>query len=416
MDEGAVTRLLLLIPTTSYRAPDFLAAADKLGVEVVVGSDQRQILAEAAGGAVEVDFRDSERATRQIAAFAARRPLDAILAVDDGANIVAAAAARALGLPQNQPEAVLAARNKHRFRERLAAAGLPGPEFRLVPLAEDPARVAREVGYPCVLKPLTLAMSRGVIRADGHNSFVEAFHRVAAIIAEPDADTPGEAAEHLLVESYVDGTEYALEGLLVDGRLQVLAIFDKPDPLEGPYFEETIYVTPARLDGARRDAIAEAAEAAAAAIGLTDGPTHIDLRVDGRGTVYVLEADARSIGGYCGRSLRFAGGMRLEEVILRQAAGLPIAFSEAGAGGVMMIPIPASGVLREVHGQEAARSLPGVSDVAITIPIGRPVRQLPEASRYLGFIIAHGETPEEVTETLRQAHDRLRFVIDPSDT
>jgi biotin carboxylase len=409
-----VTRLLLLIPTTSYRAHDFLEAARGLGIEVVVGSDQRQVLAEAMDGAVEVDFRDAERAAGQIAAFAARRPLDRILAVDDGANLVAAAAARRLGLPQNRPEAVLAARNKHRFRQLIAAAGLPGPEFRLVPLAEDPGRVAREVGYPCVLKPLTLSMSRGVIRADGHNSFVEAFHRVAAIVASPDADTPDEAADHLLVEGYVAGTEYAVEGLLQAGRLDLLAIFDKPDPLDGPYFEETIYVTPARVDGERRRAIAEACGAAARAIGLAEGPTHIDLRVDEAGTVHVLEVDARSIGGYCGRSLRFAGGMRLEEVILRQAAGLPLALSEAGAGGVMMIPIPANGILRGVEGEAEARAVPGVADVAIAIPLGREVRQLPEGSRYLGFIIAHGETPEAVTAALREAHAALRFRIEPA--
>lgn len=405
-------RLLLLIPTASYRTHDFLAAASRLGVEVVVGSDQRQVLAEVSGGTVEVDFKDSEKAVRQIAEYAAAKPFDAVVAVDDGANIVAAAAAQALGLPQNDPEAVLAARNKFRFRQRLAAAGLPGPEFRLVPLASDPAKLAREVGYPCVLKPLTLAMSRGVIRADGDNSFVDAFHRIAAIVSRPDADTPGEAADHLLVESYIPGTEYAVEGLIRQGRIEILAVFDKPDPMDGPYFEETIYVTPARIDDARRQAIAAAVQHAVTALGLVDGPTHIDLRVNDEG-VFVLEVDARSIGGYCGRSLRFAGGMRLEEVILRQAAHLPLEISEAGAGGVMMIPIPASGTLRAVKGKEEAAAVDGVAEVDITIPLGQPVLQLPEGGRYLGFIIAHGPTPEAVTDALRQAHAKLRFVIEP---
>ena len=409
-----MARLLLLIPTPSYRTHDFLTAAERLGVEVVVGSDQRQVLAEVSGGTVEVDFKDTETAVRQIAQYAAAAPFDAVVAVDDGANIVAAAAAKALGLPQNEPEAVLAARNKYRFRQRLAAAGLPGPEFRLVPLSGDPAKIAREVGFPCVLKPLTLAMSRGVIRADGDNSFVDAFHRIAAIIAQPDADTPGEAADHLLVESYIPGTEYAVEGLIREGGMEILAVFDKPDPLDGPYFEETIYVTPARIDAGRRRAIAEAVQAAVSAIGLADGPTHIDLRVNEAG-VFVLEVDARSIGGYCGRSLRFAGGVRLEEVILRQAAKLPLEVSEAGAGGVMMIPIPSSGVLRKVRGKEAAAAVGGVAEVAITIPLGQPVLQLPEGSRYLGFIIAHGATPEAVTAALRQAHAALAFIISPAE-
>ncbi len=406
-------RLLLLIPVSSYRAHDFMMAAEGLGVEVVVGSDQDAILAEiSGGGTLSVDFKDIARGVADIAAFAERHPMDAIVPVDDGANILAAAAAQALGLPHNDPNSVIAARNKFRFRQKMAANDLPGPEFRLVSLDDDPGKIAREVPYPCVLKPLTLAMSRGVIRADGHNSFVDAFHRIAEIIAQPDADTPGEAADHILVESYLPGTEYAVEGLIVDGAVNILAIFDKPDPLEGPFFEETIYVTPAEIDAARRKAIARGVDRAVRAVGLVDGPTHIDLRVDDDNEVFVIEVDARSIGGYCGRSLRFAGGMRLEELILRRAAGLPIEAMEAGAGGVMMIPIPASGILVGVDGREAAAAVAGVSEVAITIPLGQPVLQLPEGSRYLGFIIAHGTRPREVTAALRQAHAQLHFQIE----
>ena len=406
-----MARLLLLIPTQSYRTHDFMAAAAKLGVEVVVGSDQAQVLAAATGNTLEVDFKERRRGTRQIAEFARLHPLDAIVAVDDGANLLAADAAAALGLAHNRPEAVMAARNKHHFRQRLAEAGLPGPDFRLVSLGDDPGRLAREITYPCVLKPLTLAMSRGVIRADGDNSFVDAFHRISAIIAGDDADTPGEAADHLLIESYIEGTEYAVEGLMREGRLQVLALFDKPDPLDGPYFEETIYVTPAGVTDAGKNNIKDAAEAAARAIGITSGPVHIDLRVTPN-NVQVIEVDARSIGGYCGRSLRFAGGMRLEEIVLSQAAGLRLEVAEAGAGGVMMIPIPSSGVLRQVEGLEAARAVAGIASIDITIPLGQPVRQLPEGDRYLGFIIGHGETAEAVTRALREAHGRLVFSID----
>ena len=409
-----MTRLLLLIPTTSYRTHDFMEAAHGLGIEVVLGSNHRQVLEGASdGGAVTVDFETPERGAEQIRSFARGRPLDAIVAVDDGASAVAAKAATALGLPCNPPQAVEAARNKHRFRERLAQAGLPVPDFRLVSVHDDASRLAREITYPCVLKPLTLAMSRGVIRADGDNSFVAAFHRVAKIIAEADIVTPGEAADHLLVEAYIPGTEYALEGLIDRGRLELLAIFDKPDPLDGPFFEETIYVTPAKVAESVRAAIADAAQQAVTAIGLWEGPTHIDLRVNDEG-VWIIEADARSIGGYCGRSLRFGGGTRLEEIILRHAAGLPIETyeREGRAAGVMMIPIPKTGTLREVHGTESAERVPGVNEVAITITPGRPVVMLPEGSKYLGFIIARGEVPDDVIAALREAHDRLEFEID----
>ena len=404
-----MARLLLLIPTTSYRTHDFIAAAERLGVEVVVGSDQPSVLAELNGATLALDFDDADGAAERIVAHG---PFDAVVPVDGGGVAVAAAAAARLGLSQNAPESIRIARNKFYFRTAMREAGLPAPDFRLVPLDADPAEVAREVGFPCVLKPLTLAMSRGVIRADGHNSFVEAFHRVAAIIARPDAKTPGLAADHLLVESYVPGTEYAVEGLMVDDRLELLAIFDKPDPLEGPYFEETIYVAPAAVDNARRAAIHAACEAALRALGLIAGPVHIDLRVDAANTVTILELDARSIGGRCGRSLRFGDGLRLEDVILRQAAGLPIpSFAQAGAGGVMMLPIPASGTLNGVAGLAAAESVPLVAEVSITIPVGEPVEMLPEGSRYLGFIIAHGATPEAVVAALREAHAHLHFDI-----
>lgn len=404
-------RLLLLIPTTSYRTDDFLAAARRLDIEVVVGSNQAAVFAGAAG-TLAVDFDDPARGAEQIAAFAKSQPIDCIVPVDDGAGATAAAAAALLGLASNAPEAVAAARNKFRFREKLRLAGLRSPDYRLVSLDDDPGRLAHDVSFPCVLKPLTLAMSRGVIRADGHNSFVDAFHRVAAIIKSPDASTPGEAADHMLVESYIPGTEYALEGLIDNGRLHVLAIFDKPAPLEGPYFEETIYVTPAAIDADREAAIGAAAQDAVAAIGLVEGPTHIDLRVNDDG-VYILEVDARSIGGHCGRSLRFSGGVRLEDVILRHAAGHDVRaqMKTAGAGGVMMIPIPATGILAAVEGKEAALAVAGVDDLSITIPIGQRVVMLPEGGRYLGFIIAHGATRESVVAALEAAHERLAFRI-----
>ncbi len=410
-----MTRLLLLIPTTSYRTHDFMEAAHRLGIEVVLGSDQRQVLEDISGGdTITIDFENSERGAEQILGYAKDHPIEAIVSVDDGANAVAARASTALGFRHNSPDAVGAARNKYRCRKRLAAAAVPTPDFRLASVHDDPSRVARSVSYPCVLKPLTLAMSRGVIRADGDNSFVAAFHRIAKIIAEPDAVTPGEAADHILIEDYVAGTEYAVEGLIDQGRLNVLAIFDKPDPLEGPFFEETIYVTPARVTQDTRAAIANAAQKAVTAIGLTDGPTHIDLRVNDDG-VFIIEVDARSIGGHCGRSLRFGAGTRLEEIILRHATGLPVETIEREdrAGGVMMIPIPKTGILQHVRGREGAASVPCVEEVDITIPVGQPVVTLPDGGRYLGFIIARADTPDVVIAALREAYRRLEFVIEP---
>lgn len=411
-----MARLLLLIPTTSYRVGDFLAAARGLDVEVAVGSNRRQVLEKyAQGGTVTLDFRNLEKGVEQVLAYARNYPLRAIVPVDEESVELAAKACHALGLPHNAPEAVAATRNKYRLRTRLANSGLPAPRFTLVSVGDDPVRAAEAAVYPCVLKPLALAAGRGVIRADDTAAFVAAFRRIVEILKRPDAAADGGAGDHILVEEYVPGGEVALEGLLHGGRLNVLALFDKPDPLEGPYFEETIYVTPSRLSDEAQRTVAATTARAASALGLHDGPIHAELRLNDEGP-WVLEVAARSIGGLCARTLRFGAGIGLEELILRHALGLPIASlkRESRAAGVMMIPIPKAGTLREVSGIHAARSVPGVEDITITIPLGQEVVPLPEGYKYLGFIFARADGPAAVEAALREAHCRLDFAIEPS--
>ncbi len=408
-------RLLLLIPTTSYRVSDFLEAAHRLDVEVTVGSNQRQVLEKySQGRTVTLDFRNLERGTKQVVDFARRFALRAIVATDEETTVLAAKVSKALGLPHNSPASVEAATNKHRFRVALAEAGLPSPEFTLVSLDDNPAEAACRVDYPCVLKPLALSASRGVIRADDPAAFIAAFHRIAKILEASDAASPAEVGDHVLVEDYIPGTEIALEGLLTRGRLNVLALFDKPDPLEGPFFEETIYVTPSRLPEAIQGAVAAATARAVHALGLHEGPIHAELRVDEDGPV-IIEVAARSIGGLCSRALRFGVGVGLEDLILRHALDLPIESleREAQPAGVMMIPIPRAGRRQQVCGLQRAREVSGVEDVTITIPLGQKVIPLPEGNKYLGFIFAREKTPEVVESTLRKAHSRLNFVIEP---
>lgn len=407
-------RLLLLVPTTSYRVSDFLGAARRLDVDVTVGSNRRQVLERySQGRTVTLDFSNSEKGTKQIIDFACRYSLQAIVAVDEDTTVLAAKASEALGLPHNSPSAVAAAANKYRFRTVLAEAGLPSPGFTALSIEDDPAEVAHRVDYPCVLKPLALSASRGVIRADDPAGFAAAFHRIGKILNDAYAGSPAGAADHILVEDYIPGTEVALEGLLDRGQLSVLALFDKPDPLQGPFFEETIYVTPSRLPAEVQHAVTAATARAVAALGLNDGPIHAELRIDEKGPV-IIELAARSIGGLCSRVLHFGVGMALEELILRHALGLPIESleRESRPAGVMMIPIPRAGWLRQARGLEDARSVPGIEDVTITIPPGHEVVPLPEGNKYLGFIFARESTPQKVEAALRDAHGRLEFVID----
>ena len=410
---GGSARLLLLLPTRTYRTEDFIDAAHTLGVDLVCASEKPSTLeALAPDSLLTLDFGDAAEAAARVAEWSAGRPLAAVVGVDDVTATAAAAIAERLGLRASAPAAVAAARDKFQMRQCLAAAGLPVPRFRRIALGENPVLAARGVAFPCVLKPLTLSASRGVIRVNTTEQFVVAFKRIAALLARDDVAVTGDAARYLLAEEYVPGLEVALEGLLIGGTLHVLALFDKPDPLEGPFFEETIYVTPSRLPDRVQRAIRATAAAACAALGLTEGPVHAELRVNDDGP-WVLEVAARSIGGLCSRTLRFGTGMTLEEIILRHALGWTIDTleRERPAAGVMMIPIPKAGVLNNVQGLREAKATRLVEDVVISAHVGQEVVPLPEGWQYLGFIFARGDTPADVEDALRIAHSRLRFGI-----
>lgn len=409
-----MARVLLILPTATYRASDFLTAARALDAEVVIASERRQAMAAMVGDrALMVDLARQEVAAEAIVARARDKPLEAVVGVDEQGVLVAALAAARLGLAHNPPEAVAATRDKIAMRRAFAVAGLPQPDHLLAGPDADVARLAGEVGLPCVVKPVSLSASRGVIRADDPAGVAAAAKWVRSILAEAGEDPRAP----LLIERYVPGVEVAVEGLLQRGALRVLAVFDKPDPLEGPYFEETIYVTPSRLPAETLEAVSLRTAEAAVALGLVEGPIHAELRIDGD-SVWILELGARSIGGLCARSLRFGIGVSLEELILRHALGLPTEGldREQAASGVMMLPIPKEGVLREVRGQAEARAVPGLTGLEISIASGKRVRAPPEADRYLGFLFARGETPAEVERALRAAHGQLEIVIEePSE-
>ena len=405
-------RVVLLLPTGTYRAPDFVAAASALGIEVVVASEHRQAMARAMEHrALVVALDRPEAAADAIVELARRTPVDGVVAVDEQGVLAAALASQRLGLAHNPPEAVAATRDKATLRRALSAGGVRQPEFRIAGDGADLAGLAAQVGMPCVVKPRSLSGSRGVIRADDPAAVVAAGERVRAILAQA-GESPGSP---ILVEAFVAGPEVAVEGLLRAGALEVLAIFDKPDPLEGPYFEETIYVTPSRLPAAVQDEVAGVVAAGVAALGLVEGPIHAEVRLGAAGPV-LLEVAARSIGGLCSRALRFGAGISLEEVILRHAVGLELGrlHREARAAGVMMVPIPRSGVLEEVRGVERARAVPGVEGVEVTIPRGHRVQALPEGDRYLGFVFARAGSPQAVEESLRTAFGCLGVVVTDS--
>ena len=407
-------RVLLLLPTSTYRTTAFVEAARRLGAPLTVASERPSTFEAAQPESLlTLDFADPERAARQAKQFASQYPIAGVVAVDDDTAIVAATIAKTLGLKGNAVGAAIAARDKHVQRVQMRDAGVRIPRFQVRGIDENPEAAAAEAPYPCVLKPLRLSASRGVIRANDPTEFVAAHTRLKRILEAPEFAGCGDWAAKFLVEDFVPGPEVALEGLLVQGQLHVLALFDKPDPLDGPFFEETIYVTPSRLPDAAQAAIAACAQEATRALGLLEGPVHAELRWSKDGA-WLIELAARPIGGRCSAALRFGADVTLEELILRHALGMPLPSLEREhqAAGVMMIPVPGAGVLRDVVGIEEAKRVPLIESVEITAHRGQELVPLPEGARYPGFIFARGDSPVAVERALRAAHRCLRFDVE----
>jgi hypothetical protein len=429
-----VPRLLVLATTTGYQTRAFGDAAARLGVDLVFATDRCHMLDDPwRDGAIPIRFYDEQASVDAIVESARARPIDGVLVVGDRPTVIAARASEALGLPGHPPAAAAIARNKRLFRERLRGSGLPTPSFVVASIDADPRALTRSVSFPAVIKPAALSGSRGVMRVDDPAALRDAFARLRTMLASAEILAERDPAHQvILVEDFIPGREFAIEGILDHGHLHLLALFDKPDPLDGPFFEETIYITPSSEPAAVQDAVAEAVRQAAATIGLRHGPIHAECRVNEDG-VFVLEVAARPIGGLCARALRFnpqspnqsaicnlqsaisQSAISLEELLVRHALGeSPAACCrESEASGVMMIPIPRRGIFRGVSGTEAAAKVGGVERVEITAKIDQRLVPLPEGASYFGFIFARGSTSRDVERALRDAHACLEFRVDP---
>jgi len=395
---------VVLLPSTTYRAADFVRAAEGLGIDLVIASEQPPPF-DMGDRYLQIDCSDPDRAAESIARLGDGSPLDGVVAADDAGVVIAALAGSSLGLRANQPDAAAATRDKALQRERMKKAEVPQPGFALVPAGTSGEEAAAMVGYPLIVKPLDRAAGQGVIKVDDHHHLAPALERARSIVG---------ASAPLLVEEYMGGEEVALEGIVRDGELTTLAIFDKPDAGDGPFFPETILVTPTRLEERAQAECRRVAATALDAIGITHGPVHVELKVDG-GSVRVIEVAARSIGGLCSRSLNFGLlGTTLEALILRNAIGMekPELRREHTASGVLMIPIPRAGRLVTIEGLDEVRRLEHISAIDITTTPGSRLEPPPEGDRYLGFIFARGGEREQVEAALRQAKEMVEVVIE----
>jgi biotin carboxylase len=407
-------RILLLLPTSTYRTSAYMEAASRLGLDIVVGTEISQSLAHLAPKRnLKVNIFRPDKAVTQIMAFHEKYPLDAIAGVDEDTVLISAMAREKIGLPFNPIEGMRAVRNKFLFRQAIANSGLTSPDFRLSDLNELKYGIG-DMHYPVVLKPLLLSGGRGVVRVDSDENLRSVVTMLEKILSDRKIQIrSAEYHKKILVESYIDGEEVAVEGLLIDGKFHLFAIFDKPDPLTGPYFAETIYATPSLHSVETQKQIITTVTATAEHLGLRHGPVHAELRFNSD-VCFIVELANRPIGGLCSRILRFENNQTLEQVVLRHAAGLALdqIAREEKASGVMMIPIPRGGIFKGVRGVEAAKKVDQIEDVVITIPPGDKICPLPWSSRYLGFIFARGDDPAKITEAIRQSFAKLTIDID----
>lgn len=403
-------RILFVSTASSYRNHAFIRAAQSLAMNWLLLCDTA-VTAEYASSCMVYNPNDYPALITTLKNLHLQQPFVSCMALDDSGAHRAQQIASDLGLPHNSATATEAARNKYAMRLALQTTDIPLPWFRRFVSSDDIAVITATVPYPCVIKPLELNGSRGVMRADTPAQLMIAHTRLLRMLA---VLYPHHTEYEFLIESFIPGNEVALEAMMDNGVLIPLALFDKPDPLDGPFFEETIYVTPSRLPDATQGTIYEITQKAACAIGLINGPVHAELRLNSDG-IYIVEIAGRSIGGLCSQTLRFGSDESLEMLIVRQASGLLAATPTRRheAGGVMMIPIPTSGILQQVNGVERALTVPLIESIEITSPLHQPIETLPEGESYLGFIFARGQDSASVEQALRDAHALLRIQITP---
>jgi biotin carboxylase len=410
-------RILILSTTTGYQLRSFGDAAVKAGIDLMFATDRCHQLDDPwRDSAIAVRFHEEQSSLAALVAAAADRRIDGVIAVGDRPVVLAARIAQELCVGGNPVTAAAASVNKLVSRRRLANADLPVPWF-FEASARTRLSLDSRVRYPCVIKPLGLSGSRGVMRANSPAELEKATERLRALLSRVDVRAIRTGLDDVvLVEGFIEGREFAIEGVLTNGGFQAFAIFDKPDPLDGPFFEETIYVTPSNLKEEVQWAVIDQVQRAVDALGLTTGAVHAECRVGPAG-ISVLEVAARPIGGLCSKVLKFTSGsaidVSLEEVLLRHAAGEDVSQfeREVQASGVMMIPIPKRGLLKHVMGIDEAAAVDGVEEVKITAKPDQLLELLPEAGSYLGFIFARGGSAKAVVSSLKRAHARLLFDI-----
>tara|TARA_B100000686_G_scaffold128253_1_gene135463 strand:- start:1091 stop:2335 length:1245 start_codon:yes stop_codon:yes gene_type:complete len=405
--------VILIIPSASYRTGPFMNAVKKLDLKVLVISDKSQVFSgKYPDNLIIINFNHWQDRSDEISKWAKNNGLKAVIGVDEESIVLAANISNFLNVEHNPVESVLLTKDKYLMRNELLKLGIKSPWFKRFSIYESTKKIINEISFPCVIKPTFLSASRGVMRVNTMNELSDSIKIMYELLSLDELrKRGGEQSDWILFEEYIPGNEVAVEGLVTNGKLTVLAVFDKPEPLEGPTFEETIIVTPSVLTKEIQYSLLETIQNVVKALGILKGPIHAEARINKNGN-YILECASRSIGGLCSKVLEFQGGMSLEELILRSYLGRNIEKSKLTdkARGVMMMPTEKMGILKEMRGVQDALNVKGITDLKLTVKPGEKLEPLPKGDRYLGFIFAEGNDQKLVIKALKNAWSKITVV------
>ncbi len=391
-------KLLLVIPENSYKSNDFVVAAEKLGIDFLIITDSEQVSSKFSDTVIINKF-DAELNKNNLKKL---KDVTHVLPVDHSALKFSGYLVDLLEVKGNKLESINLSMNKYESRKIFNSLLDIKVNNEIIKNIDDVNTFINKNGTS-VLKPIYGTASKSVLKINNVEKNKEQIEKLMQDCFDQD----------LVIEEYIDGKEYALEGTIINSELKKIVIFDKPVEYKHPYFEESIYITPSELSSEAEKRVVSIVDKACKKIGLEDGPVHVEFKIN-ENQIFIIEINPRMIGGLCSRCLSFGlFKVSLEEIILHAFMNNELKNIELlnNYVGVLMIPTPKSGKFISIN-KEELENIPNISNVEITVPEGSDLLEPPYGDKYLGFAFSQGIDKKTVNESLLTAMNLANPIIE----
>ena len=391
-------KLLLVIPENSYKSNDFVVAAEKLGIDFLIITDSEQVSSKFSDTVIINKF-DAELNKNNLKKL---KDVTHVLPVDHSALKFSGYLVDLLEVKGNKLESINLSMNKYESRKIFNSLLDIKVNNEIIKNIDDVNTFINKNGTS-VLKPIYGTASKSVLKINNVEKNKEQIEKLMQDCFDQD----------LVIEEYIDGKEYALEGTIINSELKKIVIFDKPVEYKHPYFEESIYITPSELSSEAEKRVVSIVDKACKKIGLEDGPVHVEFKIN-ENQIFIIEINPRMIGGLCSRCLSFGlFKVSLEEIILHAFMNNELKNIELlnNYVGVLMIPTPKSGKFISINKEELEK-IPNISNVEITVPEGSDLLEPPYGDKYLGFAFSQGIDKKTVNESLLTAMNLANPIIE----